>query len=517
MDTNALVDIVHEVQSQLWVDKINEAHRSDHLCKWVSTFHPGRLPCQLDGTFHHGAFNAGMKMVFSDNTAWMVRFPRVGMVNDDYADEKVAMEVAALNLIGNRTSIPVPKVRAWGPAVRNALGLGPFIMMDFVDGVSLSELLRDPDAERPTRLMREDIKDSDVEFIYRQLANFLLQIFKLDFDQIGSLPSPEAEAASPTPRRPLTFKAHSILQNGGVDTFGDRSQGFATVTEYFQHVVGQDWEQLVYQPNSIFGSYDAQNKYVAFKALRNLIPDMVHEQYDSRKFKLICDDLGLANLIVRGRDNLTVVGVVDLEWSYIGPAQLFGSAPWWLLQDRPVNSSWDYTGDEPPKIADRYFKYLDIFIRVLEEEEARMTESEEKELSSLVKWSQASGAMWLHMLISSGFNDHRSFPFTQLRQHLGDAKWAQYEKGCGNAEELGAFAARKVIQLDEYDETLEKREEEKALVDSGKMTKEAFIAKALSLSDEPCHSNTPIVAKDDMGILEGCIHKVAVWLGLRAT
>lgn len=220
MDTNALVDIIHEVQAQFWVDKVNETHRTGRLCKWVSTFHPDRLPCQLDGTFHHGAFNAGMKMVFSDNTAWMVRFPRVGMVSDDYADEKVAMEVAALNLIASRTSIPVPRVQAWGPAISNELALGPFIMMDFVDGVSLSELLRDPNAERPTRLMREDISDSDIESIYRQLATFLLQIFELDFDQIGSLPSPEAGAASPTPRRPLTFKAHSILQNGGVDTFG---------------------------------------------------------------------------------------------------------------------------------------------------------------------------------------------------------------------------------------------------------------------------------------------------------
>jgi hypothetical protein len=31
-------------------------------------------------TFHHGAFKAGMKMVFTDSTAWMVRFPRFGMV-----------------------------------------------------------------------------------------------------------------------------------------------------------------------------------------------------------------------------------------------------------------------------------------------------------------------------------------------------------------------------------------------------------------------------------------------------
>jgi hypothetical protein len=85
---------------------------------------------------------------------------------------------------------------------------------------------------------------------------------------------------------------------------------------------------------------------------------LVHAKYDSCKFKLICDDLGLANLIVRGKGDLTVVGVVDLEWSYIGPAQLFGSAPWWLLQDRPVNSTWDCEDDEPPMIAARYFKCL---------------------------------------------------------------------------------------------------------------------------------------------------------------
>ena len=65
----------------------------------------------------------------------------------------------------------------------------------------------------------------------------------------------------------------------------------------------------------------------------------------------------------------------------------------------------------------------------------------------------------------SGFNDHRSFPFTQLRRHLGATEWAKREKGIDNAEELEAFAARKVSELDEYDEALEKREEDKALVD----------------------------------------------------
>jgi hypothetical protein len=184
----------------------------------------------------------------------------------------------------------------------------------------------------------------------------------------------------------------------------------------------------------------------------------------------------LANLIVRGTEDLTVVGLVDLEWSYIGPAQLFGSAPWWLLQDRPVNSTWDCEGEELPKIASRYFRYLEIYTRILEEEESKMQGHEEKELSSLVKWSQTSGAMWLHMLLSSGFNDEHSFPFTQLRAHLGPTEWARRGMEFDHPNELEEFAARKVKEMDMYQEALEELEKSKALVDSGEMTKEEFIA-----------------------------------------
>lgn len=126
--------------------------------------------------------------------------------------------------------------------------------------------------------------------------------------------------------------------------------------------------------------------------------------------------------MVRSRHDLTVVGVVDLEWSYIGPAQLFASAPWWLLQDRPINKEWE--GERGKKTAERYFRYLEIYNRVPEEEEASMPGHEEKELSNLVKSSQReSGAMCLHMLISVGFHDPFSFPFEQLRRHVGEAEW----------------------------------------------------------------------------------------------
>ncbi|CAG7922453.1 unnamed protein product [Penicillium olsonii] len=460
METNVLLNLVHVAQDQVWVDKVNETHMTSRLCPWVSTFHPDKLPCVLEGAFHNGAFNAGVKMVFTDKSAWMVRFPRFGMVCEDYTDEKVAMEVSALNIIRDTTTIPVPKVRAWGYAASNGLGLGPFIMMNFIDGVGLSSLLQDPKAENSSRVVREDISDSDIEIIYRQLANFLLQILKLDFDQIGSLPSPQTECPRPTPPRPLTFKAETILHDGGVDTFGDRTEGFATTTEYFQYVIGQDWKQLAHQPNSTAGFNHAQTQFVAFKVLESLIPEFINEKYDRGKFKLICDDLGLANLIVRGAEDLTVVGLVDLEWSYIGPAQLFGSAPWWLLQDRPINSEWDCDDTELPQIGSRYLRYLESYIRVLEEE-SKIQGCEDRELSKLVKWSQASGAMWLHMLLSTGLNDTNNFPFTQLRAHIGATEWARREMKFENPKELEDFATRKVREMKIYEEALEEMEKTK--------------------------------------------------------
>ena len=51
-----------------------------------------------------------------------------------------------------------------------------------------------------------------------------------------------------------------------------------------------------------------------------MIPDYVNKKYDHGPFKLICDDLGLANMIVKSKEDLTIVGIVDLEWSYIGLA-----------------------------------------------------------------------------------------------------------------------------------------------------------------------------------------------------
>jgi len=168
------------------------------------------------------------------------------------------------------------------------------------------------------------------------------------------------------------------------------------------------------------------------------------------------------------------VGVVDLEWSYVGPAQLFGSAPWWLLQDRLNNWDTYYDKEQIPEIVARYLKHLDIFKRVLESEE-KMSGGE-KALSDLVKRSEKSGAMWLHMVLSMGFNCRDTLPLSQLRHYVGDEKWDQLEKPFFDTEEIEKLIKQKIVQGEQYWKDVEKTEVNKADVDNQKMTAEEFVA-----------------------------------------
>lgn len=113
MNVDERIDLVQTVQGELWEKRMNETHKSGRLSEWVSTFHPDHLPCWLaDPTPVYGSYNAGLKYNFSDGFTWLLRFPRVGKVHNSYADEKVAMEVAAINLIRRETTIPVPDIKA---------------------------------------------------------------------------------------------------------------------------------------------------------------------------------------------------------------------------------------------------------------------------------------------------------------------------------------------------------------------------------------------------------------------
>lgn len=214
MDYNKSLDLLHMAQEEDWVNQVNKARVDGRICDWVTAHHPQELPCRLSGGFMNGSYNLGQKFAFEDGTTWFLRLPRVSSIAPEYANEKVAMEVEALYLVRERTSIPVPLIYTWGLAEENELGLGPFILMEYIEGVCLNNIF----GGENSRLLKEDISDKYVEYVYKKMVQFMLQLFKIDFDQIGNLPTPRTKY--PRPDRPLTWKAHDILQIGGINTIG---------------------------------------------------------------------------------------------------------------------------------------------------------------------------------------------------------------------------------------------------------------------------------------------------------
>lgn len=185
MDWDDRVLLDNNVSFLLWIRKYDKA-REERLTDCVSTLRDGRLPCRLvtrESDDSRGAYNMNCKVVFDNGEKWMIRFPMVGKVM--YADEKVEIEVTTMKLIRQQTNIPVPDVKAWGLAADNPLGIGPFIMMEFIEGIGVDEILQNPDA----RIMREDINQDTVETILKQTVGFQLQLQKLNFPRIGSISS----------------------------------------------------------------------------------------------------------------------------------------------------------------------------------------------------------------------------------------------------------------------------------------------------------------------------------------
>lgn len=213
MEYNKVIDILHELEETTWKSRMATACQDGSLCEWVSSLHNRLQSCRIEG-FMNGSYNLCVRVRFEDDQLWVIRFPRPRNVKATFADEKVALEVEALHLIHQTTRLPVPQVFAWGLAKDHPLGLGPFIAMEHIPGISLDKIF----LKGTSRIVSNEIDESDLKSIYRQMAGFMLELWNLNFDQLGSLPC--NKTAFPASKIPLTWKVNEIAQRGGVLPYG---------------------------------------------------------------------------------------------------------------------------------------------------------------------------------------------------------------------------------------------------------------------------------------------------------
>ncbi|BDD62831.1 hypothetical protein MAP00_007789 [Monascus purpureus] len=370
-------------------------------------------------------------------------------------DEKITHEAATMRFVRENTNIPVPSVIAWGLSHENPLGLGAFIIMEFIEGEPLDVILRQGSGPEEAHSLRLDINDEELETIYRQIANFLLGLSAHDFPQIGSL-SGNADFNSGINSRPLTLKMNEIESHGGVRVGGPLSGTFSSTTSYFQNVAKQDMQHLLDQPNSIDDMEDARRKYLHSKIFAALVPHFVDNKYDHGPFKLTCDDFRFGNMLVNNAQDLKIVAVLDWEWAYTAPFQMLYSPPRWLLLKRPFD--WE---DED---VSKYNSLLKVFTNVLDEEQQKRAKScLVPSMATLMRESMEDGRFWFHELIYSCFESPDSRAWLALRQLLPSIDELVTVAG----PEVEQFVNSKMEQLKQYNvewaamkEELDKKEAE---------------------------------------------------------
>lgn len=285
----------------------------------------------------------------------MLTFHVVDVVPVNFQDEKVRYEVAVMRHVAANTSIPVPHVYHYGMAAENPLGLGPFIIMDYIEHYqSLSSALRDPD--RPVEkhpVLNPIIDEARLTFFYKQVAQVLLQLDGLRFPCIGSLVEDKASGNINVKGRPLLANMIELVIHTDApaeDILPLPSTTYSDSDAWFSALADIHMAQLAFQRRDLVeDADDARDKYVARQLFRQVAAEGRYSPSDNDNdnagssqpaFALFSEDLRPANILLDKDDN--IVGVIDWEFAYAAPLSFSSCPPWWLLMEEP--ESWSPGG-----------------------------------------------------------------------------------------------------------------------------------------------------------------------------
>ncbi|KFY02556.1 hypothetical protein O988_02086 [Pseudogymnoascus sp. VKM F-3808] len=310
---------------------------------FVSEFHSGK-PCRVVERFE-GAFNYCFRLRFdmSDHDDWLLRFPIPGDVM--YPTEKVDQEVAVMKFIKEKTRIPIPKVIASGRTEGRFAGLGPFIIMEFVEGERLDEALYQNGNIKP------EIGQSTLDFIYKQMAQIYLELFEHDFDQIGGLSMSLNGQSWHVKSGPLTLKTNE-----------DNREPSSTTAAYLDKLVDQHTRLLCENPESVSDDVECQEEYRCLQTIKMLTQQLASSVDCNGPFKLFLDDLRFGNILVDSK-TFEIKALIDWEFCYAAPRQFLNAPPPWFI---PNPDPWDWTAEE----RDEYKLHFTNFMTVLQDEES---------------------------------------------------------------------------------------------------------------------------------------------------
>ncbi|KAK7421735.1 hypothetical protein QQZ08_009823 [Neonectria magnoliae] len=194
----------------------------------------GKYYCWLKGSF---------------NIGYVIKRPEGG--GDDGRPSSVFIRFpipSLLEYLHEHTTIPLPRVHSWGPAETSPQQLAPFMLMDFIDGVCLDDLLKKPtESDQDPLILDPNIDQKKLKLVYSQIANYILQLSRLRFPSIGAISKDSGRWA--VTGRPMTYDMNELVADTGFPAGKLPSGPFNRASEYFRQRADELWTHLCTQRN----------------------------------------------------------------------------------------------------------------------------------------------------------------------------------------------------------------------------------------------------------------------------
>ncbi|KAH6694096.1 hypothetical protein F5X68DRAFT_248716 [Plectosphaerella plurivora] len=321
-----------------------------------------------------GGFNVLYPLRINGLPKLLARLPCPGQAV--FPEEKTVTEASTAACISQRTAVPIPRLFGYG----NDPDVGPYMIIQDLDPDEAPR--KDPN---DTPILRPDIPEDQLQSLYAKLAGCMLQLAQPTFPRIGALVETSLGSYEVL-ERPFSLNMNNMVQLSNIppSVFPSRGSTYGTADEWYTVLAEMHMATLLFQHNDMVSStYDCRNKYVARQIFRRLAPP---DKVDS--FRLWSDDFRPTNVLVDDKDD--ILGAIDWEYAYVGPAQFVLDPPWWLLLDVP--EMWDDGIDDWARV---YEGRLQTWLAAMEEVEG-VAEPGSLLLSAYMRESWATGRFWLN-------------------------------------------------------------------------------------------------------------------------
>lgn len=396
-----------------YFDKIAEKNGNDEYRAWlhqvldskteISDFVASHQKRRGKGTFVGflmGSFNLSCCFTFKAGPDVIIRFAKPGLTA--LRDEKITNEVQIMEYLSQNTTIPIPCVHSWGLTAESPRQLGPFIIMDYMDGVNLETVLKQPGAKnQASMILNPEIENNVLELIYHQIADYMLQISELTFPRIGAISIDDASNLWSVTRRPLTHNRNQLATVAGYPDHQIPTRPFVRARGYLMSVADEHLTHLWTQRNIADNLETAQKRFVARHQFAKLVPEYCID--DAGPFIPFCHNIKPSNIFVDPK-TLRITAVLDFGFVHTMPAQFAYDPPWWLLLNGP--EMWlDRCAME--EFEEMYEPRMEQFIQVLErvEEESEQMSKQPggQRLSARMRDSWKTGRFWFNLAARNSF------------------------------------------------------------------------------------------------------------------